>query len=282
MKDYEKEEVKDYSKGKPLGVWIGNLGKYNEGELIGEWVRFPTTRKEINEVMKRIGIGSRDFFGQPYEEWFIGDYDCYVKGMSGYLGEYESLDELNYLTSRIEKMADDEYEVFLSAIELGDYLSGTKDLINLTYNVEDYEFDPGIHSDAELGRVAFNEWAPSAVRDWKDLANYFDYEKYGRDIRLEEGGIYTAYGYVACPEGAFLEIYSGEWKEIPEEYLVFHEPENYLENTEVILEDDYGMIDGIINNAPRDSVKERLKEAEERSDLQAVNTKEKAKEEICL
>lgn len=282
MKDYEKEEVLDYSKGKPLGVWIGNLGKYNEGELTGEWVRFPTTRDEIDDVMKRIGIGSRDFFGQPYEEWFIGDYDCYVKGMSRYLGEYESLDELNYLTSKIEKMADDEYEAFLAAIELGDNLSCAKDLINLVYSVEDYEFDPGIHTDAELGRYAFREWAPSAVRDWEDLANYFDYEKYGRDIRLEEGGAYTAYGYVACLNGAFLEVYSGDWKDIPEEYLVFHEPENYLENAEVSLEDDYGMIDGIINNAPRDSVKEQLKAAEERSKQLPAGKKEKTKEEICL
>nr|WP_243423218.1 antirestriction protein ArdA [Intestinimonas butyriciproducens] len=31
-----------------------------------------------------------------YEEWFITDYDCYVDGLYDKLGEYESLDELNY------------------------------------------------------------------------------------------------------------------------------------------------------------------------------------------
>ena len=45
-----------------------NLGKYNEGELVGEWVKFPTTAEGIKEVFKRIGIGQKDDFGQPYEE----------------------------------------------------------------------------------------------------------------------------------------------------------------------------------------------------------------------
>ena len=53
-----------------------NLGKYNEGELVGEWVHFPTTEEEMKKVFERIGIGSKGEFGQVYEEWFITDYDC--------------------------------------------------------------------------------------------------------------------------------------------------------------------------------------------------------------
>ena len=66
-----------YNKDYPFAAFITNLGKYNEGELVGEWVKFPTTAEELKEVFKRIGIGQRDDFGQPYEEWFITDYDCY-------------------------------------------------------------------------------------------------------------------------------------------------------------------------------------------------------------
>ena len=29
-----------------LNVWIGNLGKYNEGELVGEWLKLPVSKKE--------------------------------------------------------------------------------------------------------------------------------------------------------------------------------------------------------------------------------------------
>lgn len=282
MKNYEKEEVKDFSKGKPLGVWIGNLGKYNEGELVGAWVRFPTTPAEIDSVMKKIGIGTRDVFGQPYEETFIGDYDCYVKGMSQYLGEYESLDELNYLTERITEMTDAEFETFVAAIEMGDNLLCTKDLINLTFNLEEYDFFPDIDSDKKLGCYWIDEFAPETLEQMGSLMPYFDYEAYGRDVRISEGGVFTEHGYISNRDNPFEEVYSGERKDIPSEYLVYPRAENYLENAEVLMEDDYGMIDGIINNGPKESVMEKLKAAEEKCAEQPAREKERKKEEICL
>lgn len=47
-------------------AFVTNLGKYNEGELVGEWVKFPITEEELQEVFERIGIGSRDEFGHVY------------------------------------------------------------------------------------------------------------------------------------------------------------------------------------------------------------------------
>ena len=64
----------EYDKDYPFAAFITNLGKYNEGELVGEWVKFPTTAEELKKVFDRIGIGQKDDFGQPYEEWFITDY----------------------------------------------------------------------------------------------------------------------------------------------------------------------------------------------------------------
>ena len=78
-------------------AFVTNLGKYNEGALVGEWVKFPTTQEEMQKVFERIGIGSKDEFGQVYEELFITDYECPLHGVVRYAGEYESLDKLNYL-----------------------------------------------------------------------------------------------------------------------------------------------------------------------------------------
>ena len=50
----------DHDKDYPFAAFITNLGKYNEGELVGEWVKFPTTAEELKEVFKRIGIGQKD------------------------------------------------------------------------------------------------------------------------------------------------------------------------------------------------------------------------------
>ena len=90
----------------PFEAFITNLGKYNEGELVGEWVKFPTSAEELQKVFDRIGIGSKDEFGNSYEEWFISDYDCYVEGLYSKLGEYSNLNELNYLASKLEELND--------------------------------------------------------------------------------------------------------------------------------------------------------------------------------
>ena len=67
----------DHDKDYPFAAFITNLGKYNEGELVGEWVKFPTTAEKLKEVFKRIGNGQKDDFGQPYEEWL----DVYKRQM---------------------------------------------------------------------------------------------------------------------------------------------------------------------------------------------------------
>ena len=47
-------------------AYITNLGKYNEGELVGETLKFPTTTEEVQALLKRIGVD-----GVRYEEFFI-------------------------------------------------------------------------------------------------------------------------------------------------------------------------------------------------------------------
>lgn len=45
----------------------------------------------------------------------------------------------------------------------------------------------------------------------------------------------------------------------------FLKPENYLKNAEMAMEDDYGMIDGVINNGRRGEELEKAKEHAERT-----------------
>lgn len=68
-----------------------------------------------------------------------------------------------------------------------------------------------------------------------------------------------------CPRGAFLLRLFPLRHRLPPSLLSCHyvdsigfrelpnflKPENYLKNVEMLLEDDYGMIDGIINNGPK-------------------------------
>ena len=208
----------DYDKDYPFAAFITNLGKYNEGTLVGEWVKFPTTAEELKKVFERIGIGAKDDFGQTYEEWFITDYDCYVDGLYDLLGEYANLDELNYLASKLDDMSQDEYERFQVAMKIGDHTGSIQELINLTENLDCYDVYPDIHDHDDLGRYYIEEL--DAMQVPEHLRNYIDYEAYGRDIALEESGQFTDLGYVRDTGDSFHEYYDGERGSIPEEYRV--------------------------------------------------------------
>lgn len=208
----------EYDKDYPFAAFITNLGKYNEGELVGEWVKFPTTAEELKKVFDRIGIGQKDDFGQPYEEWFITDYDCYVGALYDKLGEYENLDELNYLASKLDEMGEGEYAQFQAAMEVGDHSGNLQEIINLTDNLDCYDLYPSIQDYDDLGRYYIEEL--DAMQVPEHLRNYIDYEAYGRDVALEESGDFTDLGYVRDTGSSFHEYYDGEPGSIPEEYRV--------------------------------------------------------------
>ena len=210
--------VYGYDKDYPFAAFVTNLGKYNEGELVGEWVKFPTTAEEMKQVFDRIGIGKTGAFGQVYEEWFITDYDCYGDGLYDKLCEYESLDELNYLASKLDEMDRGEFEQFQAAMEIGDHSGSVREIINLTENLDCYDVYPGIEDYDDLGRYYIDEL--DAMQVPEHLRNYIDYEAYGRDIALDESGDFTSFGYVRDTGSSFHEYYDGDRGSIPEEYRV--------------------------------------------------------------
>ena len=67
-------------------AYITNLGKYNEGRLVGETLKFPATTEEVQALLKRIGVD-----GVRYEEIFITSFDGDVLGLYDHLGEYTRL-----------------------------------------------------------------------------------------------------------------------------------------------------------------------------------------------
>ena len=60
-----------------LKAYITNLGKYNEGELVGEYLAFPATTEEVQALLARIGVD-----GKRYEELFITDYESDIAGLT--------------------------------------------------------------------------------------------------------------------------------------------------------------------------------------------------------
>ena len=198
-------------------AYITNLGKYNEGELVGETLKFPTTTEEVQALLKHIGVD-----GVRYEEFFITSFDGDVLGLYDYLTEYENLDELNHLACLLSELDQGDLEKFEAVIDSGEHTSSVADLINLAQNLDCYEFYPGVEDDETLGRIYVEDM--EAIDVPEHLLNYFDYEAYGRDIRLEEDGHFAPGGYVLNNGGQFIEHYHGI-EDIPAEHKVFAFPQ---------------------------------------------------------
>ena len=198
-------------------AYITNLGKYNEGELVGETLKFPTTTEEVQALLKRIGVD-----GVRYEEFFITSFDGDVLGLYDYLTEYENLDELNHLACLLSELDKSDLEKFEAAVASGEHTSGVGDLINLVENLDCYDFYIGVSDDETLGRIYAEDM--ELINIPENLRDYFDYEAYGRDMRINEDGGFVKGGFFLPNGSQFIEYYHGR-EDIPDEHKVFAYPQ---------------------------------------------------------
>ena len=204
-----------------FSAYVTNLGLYNKGFLCGEWVDFPIThdddidlKEAIDEVLCRARVD-----GLEYEEYFITDYDSDITGLTDCFREYENLFMLNFLAHKIQEM-NCSSEQSESMIAYGKFTGSVEKLINLTDNADSFYFLPDVKNDYDLGyEYAVNSGLfTEALSSLGKLADYIDYERYGRDIRLNENGIHTDNGYISQTDCIKL-TFNSETDEIPEEYL---------------------------------------------------------------
>ena len=111
---------------------------------------------------------------QSIEE--LPDLDC----------ERLTLDLANELAEKLEDVDED---IVLSFIESNS--SDPKELLNAEF--DDCWLYPEVATDRELGEYIVDEIGFELSRE--TLERYFDYEKFGRDVRLEEGGSFVDKGY---------------------------------------------------------------------------------------
>lgn len=169
-----------------LRIYLTNLGKYNEGMLVGEWVDLPVSEEELEKVFKRIGINDE------YEEYFITDYESDIDGVK--VGEYENIDDLNELAEALEDLDSEEENVLSVMLEDGctfeEALEKIKDRDYMVY----YNCD-------SMEDVAYQVVEESGLLDGvpEKVARYFNYEAYGRDLE-SEGTFYQI-------NNAYIEIF---------------------------------------------------------------------------
>lgn len=215
-----------------IEAYVTNLGKYNEGELVGEWVKFPITLDELKAVYERIGIDAE------HEEVFITDYDIDLYGVSNQLGEFESLDKLNYLAGVLENLSASDREKYEAVLESGISVeqSGIDGLINLAYNLEKYDLLTEVKDEDDLGRYyAELSFGADLKERMGELADYIDFERYGSDCQINEAGMFTDAGYMRDTGEEWNEYFDGSLEDIPEEYRLTGMEEREAEKIKVLV-----------------------------------------------
>lgn len=109
-----------------------------------------------------------------------------IEGLPDLDCERLNLDLANELAEELEDVDED---IVLSYIESNS--SDPKDLLNAEF--DDCWLYPDVATDRDLGEYVVEELGVELSREQLEL--YFDYEKYGRDVRLSEGGSFVDRGY---------------------------------------------------------------------------------------
>ena len=128
------------------------------------------------ELAERFG-----YEGQEIEVTFDS-----IEGLSDLDCESLTLDLANELAENLEDVDED---IVLSFIESNS--SDPTELLNAEF--DDCSLYSDVSTDRELGEYVVEELGVELSRE--QLERYLDYEKYGRDVRLSEGGSFVDKGY---------------------------------------------------------------------------------------
>lgn len=164
-----------------MRIYVANLGKYNEGKLVGSWLDLPLYgengdfEEDFAEFLKdKVGVEN----GTEYEEYAVHDYELPFK-----FGEFESVERLNELAELIEDNGIDSSDLLLMG-KYDDSFDGFYELVEAFI-----DGDVILHHDTEMEDIAYEYLRSTGFFDDVNeiMERYFDYEAYGRDMRLEGG-----------------------------------------------------------------------------------------------
>lgn len=156
-----------------MRIYIANLGKYNEGELVGDWFTVPV---DEDEVAERIGLNDE------YEECAIHHYELPFD-----IDEYTPLEEVNRLCEMVQDL---EPEVQEHLRELMGYFSGVEELCDAASDII-------LHSGCNtVEDVAYAYVEDCGLLDSMpdNLRSYFDYAAFARDMAIEGCYVETSSG----------------------------------------------------------------------------------------
>lgn len=199
-----KQEVNAMEK-RPISLWVGNLRKYTEGELDGEWLHLPMNDKDLDEALSKIS--------EKYEdEMIICDKNVRedLQYLYGAIGEYDNVKDINTVAKLIGDNPHPAAQVFM---EYSEDLSW-QEIANLFLKEDELAYFPydfeGCHSEQVMSVLSSEEKLGYTVIEsnpalktmledievgTSTLDQYINVEAIGRDMILS-GYVHTGeFGY---------------------------------------------------------------------------------------
>ena len=180
-------------------------------------LELPATAEQIRDAKQRARIVSADDAGSVSIN--IIEFDP-IPELEEVRLDTTTVEELNYLAMRLDSLPDEQFLVYRALFDEryanadpADLVS-VKDLINMTYGMDDVVVASGIHTDEQLGQfVIENDLHPDIAAIPDDSLYLLDKKAVGRLHRESEGGVFFEGRYIALGTYEIQEVYDG--KNIP-------------------------------------------------------------------
>ncbi len=161
-------------------IFLTNLGKYNDGDLVGEWLDLPLSDEELKKAFIRIGID-----GVKYEEYFITDYEN-TFGIK--VGEYDNLEELNELAELILSLDENDNIIFKALKERDNGLSD----IEALESIKDFYVDTELLTNIDIANNYIENMNTDGIPEI--ILNNIDLESLGKDVLLGSINFMSTFG----------------------------------------------------------------------------------------
>lgn len=156
---------------------------------------FPATKIELQIARLKIGrTEQKRYTADIYQSW-------------NYSVDDATLEEINCFAERLEIMTLEQQQK-LACLSENQNIT-IKDLINLAYNVDNYDLREGISSEELLGEFVLDGNMDEEYLNLPDeVYRMLDAKKIGRKFREKDGGSISQYGY-CCPVNKSTLFYDG-------------------------------------------------------------------------
>ena len=201
-----------------FAILINSRSRFETGELGGVWLSMPTTKEQLHEAMRTVGITAdnpQDFFINGYSDnenrHIALPYDMVCAA---------DIDSLNLLAARIAQLDPAELPKLNAVLQQKQGFENIGQIIDFTYNVDYFVHIPGVNTSRDLGDYYLNKSGMVQMpEEWK---NGVDLAAFGKNAAEQEQGSFTPYGYLVKSGDEWERHFEG--RELPEEYRIMSYP----------------------------------------------------------